>query len=483
MPSSVLGPLPFQSVAELRGKRVLIVGLGTKRGGENTARWLVEHGALVTVTDLKPERDLQSSLERLRGLPIQYTLGGNRLEDIERSVVVVRNPAVPLDAPILQRAVQRGVPVVMDTTFFFAFCPAPIAGITGTRGKSTTTAIAGEMLRRGRPETVVAGNIELSPLTELDRITPTTPVVLELSSWQLEGIAPLRVSPHWGVLTTIQQDHLNRYPNMEAYVAAKETIVKYQKNQDVSILPLDEPSGEFFASKTPSQQRWFGSFPDFTVLRNTVKRRKGKLVGLFRVGDRIVRLHESGEEIILRWDELAGIGDHTKRNMLAGALLALEMGAPLDDIRTTLRTFRGVQSRLEVIREYEGRTFVNDTTATTPEAVVAALHAFLGRHIVLVTGGTDKSLDYGALATVLAGSPNVRAVILLAGSATEKLRRAGAELRVYPEVRSMEDAVARAWKASQAGDVVLLSPGAASFELFRDEFDRGEQFRQAVNSL
>lgn len=479
----MLGPLPFRSVGDLRGKRVLVVGLGTKRGGENVARWLVDHGAKVTVTDLKPERDLQSSLERLRGLPIQYALGQNRLADVDGSAVVVRNPAVPLDAPILQYAAQRGVPVVMDTTLFFAFCRAPIAGITGTRGKSTTTAVAGEILRQSRPETVVAGNIELSPLVELDRIAPTTPVVLELSSWQLEGIEPLRKSPHWGVLTAILQDHLNRYPNMDAYVAAKATIMKYQAANDIAILPIDDPKADHFASMTPAQLRWFGTLPNVSLERTTERFRGGGPPGLFRLGERVVLIRDGGEEMFLRWDELAGIGDHTKRNMLAGALLALAMGAPLDDIRTTLRTFRGVQSRLEVIREYEGRTFVNDTTATTPEAVVAALHAFLGRHIVLVTGGTDKNLDYGALATVLADLPNVRAVILLGGSATEKLRRAGAALRVYPEVRSMEDAVAHAWKASQAGDVVLLSPGAASFELFRDEFDRGEQFREAVNRL
>lgn len=482
MHEGVLGPLPFRSVADLLGKRVLVVGLGTKRGGENTARWLATHQARVTVTDLKSEHDLQSSLGRLRGLPIHYTLGENRMADVDAAEMVVRNPAVPLDAPVLRHAARRGVPVVMDTTIFFAFCPAPIAGITGTRGKSTTTAVAGEILRRGRPETVVAGNIEQSPLAELDRITPTTPVVLELSSWQLEGIAPLCVSPHWGVLTTILQDHLNRYHNMEAYVAAKETVVKYQKDQDVAILPFDEPSGERFAGKTPAQQRWFGDFSDFTVLRNTVKRRdREKLVGLFRVGDRVVRMQEGLEEVVLQWDELGGTGDHTKRNMLAGALLALEMGAPLADVRATLRAFRGIPNRLEVIREFADRAFVNDTAATTPEAVVAALHAFQGRKVVLITGGTDKNLDYTALATELIEAPNLRAVVLLAGSATEKLCSVLRNGRAYPVVRTMGEAVARAWDASQSGDVMLLSPGAASFELFRDEFDRGDQFREAVN--
>lgn len=480
----MLSPLPYRSPAELAGRRVLVFGLGTKGGGVEATRWLLRQGAAVTVTDRKTAAELGTAVADLERAGARMVLGEHRAEDVNAAELVLRNPAVPLDAPLLRQAAARGVPVVMDTTLFFQFSRAPIAGITGTRGKSTATAVAGEILRRSKPNTVVSGNIERSPLADLDLIAADTPVVLELSSWQLEGIEPLQKSPHWAVLTTILPDHLNRYPSLEAYVAAKETIVKYQRDQDVAILPLDEPWGERFAGKTPSQRRWFGAFADFTVLRNTVKRRDaGELVGLFRVGDHIVRTWEGGEEMILRWDELGGRGDHTKRNMLAGALLALEMGAPLDDVRATLRAFRGLPNRLEVVREFEGRALVNDTTATTPEAVIAALRAFPDRMVVLLTGGTDKNLDYAALATALTQTPNLRAVVLLQGSATEKLRRARPDIGAYPVVRSMEEAVARAWEMSQPGDVILLSPGAASFELFRDEFDRGDQFRQAFNSL
>lgn len=494
----------------LHGMRVTVFGLGTKKGGTEVVKWLVRHDARVHVTDQKDAGGLRGSLEDLRGLPITFRLGGHDVRDVDEADLVIRNPAVPLEAPLLVRAKAGGTPVVMDTTLFFQFCPSPIAGVTGTRGKSTATAVAGEILRRTRPETVVAGNIQRSPLADLDRITADTPVVLELSSWQLEGIEPLRVSPHWAVLTTILPDHLNRYPNMAAYVAAKENIAKYQKVQDVSILPLDEPSGERFASKTRSQHRWFGAFSDFTVLRNTVKRRdEGKLVGLFRVGDRIVRMWEGGEEMILHWDELGGTGDHTKRNMLAGALLALEMGAALDDARAVLREFRGLPDRLEVIREFDGRTFVNDTTATTPDAVIAALRAFPEQRIVLITGGTDKNLDYAELAHALRTATHIRAVVLLEGSATEKLRSAlgqgashfakaswdkwgmhGTRAKdqalgfiTHAPVRTMAEAVRLAQEESEPRDVVLLSPGAASFELFRDEFDRGEQFLEEVKNL
>lgn len=477
------------SPSALRGQRVTVFGLGTKGGGTEVVKWLSERGAQVLVTDAKTEGELKTSLEALRGLPVRYVLGGHHAEDFRDADLIIRNPAVPLESSWLQLAVSSGVPVVMDTTLFFLFCPAPIAGITGTRGKSTATAVAGEILRRGRQETVVAGNIQRSPLADLDRITADTPVVLELSSWQLEGIEPLARSPHWAVLTTILPDHLNRYASMDTYVAAKETIVKYQHPGDLAILPSDDPQAARFTSATPAAIRWFGKPVD-----------RERREGLFLIGDEVVLRRSGREELLLAWRDLGVTGDHTKRNLLAGALLAIEMGAPLEDVRSVLHSFRGLPNRLEFVGEYAGRTFVNDTTATTPEAVIAALQSFPGRRIVLLTGGTDKNLDYRSLASVIARSENLRGVVLFAGSATEKILSVfgiqqaatsgsseSESRRLNPEVpdpvRTMGDAVARAISLSRPGDLILLSPGAASFELFRDEFDRGEQFRDAVSRL
>ncbi len=458
----------------LCGKRVVVFGLGTKGGGTEVVKWLLKHGANVCATDTKTEHELALALEALRGLPVRYALGGHQREDIESADLVVRNPAVPIESSFLAYAAQRGVPVVMDVTLFFLFCPVPIAGITGTRGKSTTTAVAGEILRRSTTSTVVAGNIGVSPLKDLDRITPGAPVVLELSSWQLEGLEPFHMSPRWSVLTTILPDHLNRYPSMEAYIKAKETIVKYQRSGDKALLPVDDPSGERFAALTKASVRWFG------VLDNPDNDR----AGVFRLGEDVVLRRGDGTEVLLPWRELGGTGDHTKRNMLAGALLAIEMGSPLSDVRAVLRSFQGLPDRLEMIHTLEGRTFVNDTTATTPEAVIAALRSFADRMVVLITGGTDKRLEYASLASEIRSARNLRAVFFLAGSATDKLRHnLGSDRKERSEVRSMTDAVQFAWDASQSGDVILLSPGAASFELFRDEFDRGQQFRDAAERV
>jgi UDP-N-acetylmuramoylalanine--D-glutamate ligase len=262
---------------------------------------------------------------------------------------------------------------------------------------------------------------------------------------------------------------------MEEYVASKETIVNNQQADDVAVLPIDDPAGERFAARTKGAVRWFG-------IREGVGGMEHGAEGLFRIGDDVVLRHGGREERVLSWEELGGTGDHTKRNMLAGALLALEMGAPLDDVRTVLRTFRGIPNRLEGLKSVQERAFVNDTTATTPEAVIAALHAFPDRMVVLITGGTDKNLDYTALAAALTETPNLRAAVFLAGSATDKLcAMLGHD--AWGIVRTMAEAVDRAWQASQPGDVILLSPGAASFELFRDEFDRGSQFWGAVAAL
>lgn len=428
----------------------------------------------MVVTDQKSEADLRESLTALRGLPVEYVLGTHRPDDFRAVELVVRNPAVPLESPFLKIAAESGIPVVMDSALFFRFCPAPIAGVTGTRGKSTTVAVAGEMLRRARPETVVAGNIGRSPLADLENIRSDTLVVLELSSWQLEGLEPFGFSPHWGLLTCMLPDHLNRYPSFEAYAESKKTIVAHQRPEDVAILPVDDPWGKRFASSTHARAVWFGAM-DGEVPEQAF--------GVFRVQDLVFWRTPEHEEILLPWAELAGHGDHTKRNLLAGALLALEMGAAVGEVRAVLREFQGLPNRLEVIRTHEGRTFVNDTTATTPEAVVAALHAFPGQRIVLIAGGTDKNLDYRDLAAALQQETGLRGVILLEGSATEKLLSALGDnplVRESPGVRTMSAAVERAWVLSHPGDVILLSPGAASFELFRDEFDRGDQFRAAA---
>ncbi len=481
----VSGRFPFSSSADFRGRRVTVLGLGTKGGGVEVAKYFLRQRARVTVTDLRTTKELQTSLDELQGQPVNVVLGLHRDEDMLEADLVVPNPAVPRTSPYLARARAAGVPIVTDIAVFFAFCKAPIAGITGTRGKTTTTTVAGEILRRERPDTVVAGNILRSPLADLERITATTPVVLELSSAQLEGLEPYRMSPHWALYTTLLQDHLNRYDTFAAYAKAKETIFTHQRRGDVFILPTDDPLVTPYAARARGRVAWCGPWESaeesFLSQRS---RSSAALSGVYlRDGDVIWRRDGRHEEILLPWASLGGRGVHTRRNLLAGATLALEMGASAAATREVLKEFRGVPHRLEIVRVLQGRTFVNDTTATTPEAVIAALETFPDHRLVLITGGTDKNLSYESLVGHL--SDRVVHLVLLDGSATRKIVRllAGTRYARAPVVQTMADAVREASARSLPGDVVLLSPGAASFELFRDEFDRGEQFRVAVAAL
>src|SRR3954462_3807903 len=220
---------------DLRGKHALVMGLGIHGGGLGVARFLANHGARVTVTDLRGPEQLQSSLGALADLPITYVLGQHRDEDFRAADLVIRNPGVPRESRYLQIARASGAAVEMEMTLFFRLCPGPILGITGTKGKTTTTLLAAAMLREQYPDTIVAGNLRVSALEALPRITAGTPVVLELSSWQLEGLGEAKLSPQYACITNISPDHLDRYGSLQPYAEAKEQIFLHQRAIDVAV--------------------------------------------------------------------------------------------------------------------------------------------------------------------------------------------------------------------------------------------------------
>ncbi len=473
---------------DLKGKRVLVMGLGVHGGGLGVTRFLLRQGAIVTVTDLRRPEELADTLPALAGEPVTYVLGEHRLEDFRRADMVVRNPAVPRESPFLAEARRHGVPIEMEMTLFFALCPAPIVGITGTKGKSTTTALLGEIVRRQFPDAVVAGNIRVSALEALPQIGPQTPVVLELSSWQLEGLGERGMAPQLAVVTNLSPDHLNRYPSWESYVEAKKQIYRAQRADDRLVLNAEDAVVRDFRLDAPSRASWFG----------VDLRRHG--TGALRTGDgRVLPLGNGAAlfvEGMVTWVGADGVarpicpesaialpGHHNRANVLAAAAAASLLGLPAAVIAAGIAAFRGLPDRLEVVRVLDGVTYINDTTSTAPAATVAALQA-LEQPVVLIAGGADKSLEFGGLA---AAAGRVRAILLLEGSATDKLeealRAAGAGPRVAGRFDSLPAAVRRAREIAQPGDAVLLSPGCASFGMFRHEFERGERFRQAVAAL
>ncbi|MDI3339180.1 MAG: UDP-N-acetylmuramoyl-L-alanine--D-glutamate ligase [Sphaerobacter sp.] len=453
-----------------RGVRALVMGLGTRQGGVGVARYLVAQGAEVTVTDLRSADELAPALAALAGLPIRFVLGEHRAADFEQADLVVRNPAVPRDSPWLALARAAGARIEMEMTLFFRACPAPIIGVTGTKGKTTTATLCAGILRVARPDTVLAGNMGTSALDALPHITPDTPVVLELSSWQLEGLAEHGLSPHIAVITNISDDHRNRYPSLAAYVEAKRAIARFQAPDDWLVLNRDDP--QTWASRDVGAGRVVPVGHD-----------ADGPCGAFLVGDRLVWRWDGAETELLRRDEFPLPGPHAALNALAAAAAAILAGASPAEARAGLRAATPVPHRQEIVATVDGVCYVNDSAATAPAATLAALDTFRGRPLVLIAGGADKGADLAPLARRVAAE--AEAVVLLDGAATPALHRllqaAGAR-RISGPHRSMAAAVAAAAELAPPGGVVLLAPGCASFGLFRDEFERGEAFRAAVRA-
>lgn len=477
-------------IQDLRGKRALVMGLGINGGGVGVTRFLALQGAQVTVTDLRDQRVLKPSLDDLRDLDVHYVLGEHRDRDFAEADLVIRNPGVPRESRYLQIAREHGAQIEMEMTLFFRLCPGPILGITGTRGKTTTTMLTGAIMSAQFPGTVVAGNLRVSAVEQLPRITGATPVVLELSSWQLEGLGEAGLSPQYACVTNLSADHLDRYGSMEDYGHAKKQIFLHQQAErgDAVVLNADDPIVSRWAaeSKVPGGPAWF-----------SLERRPDQIGGAHngRVAWWDGDVLRWGDEIVCHGSDLQIQGAHNRANAAAAVALAKLFRPPVsnESIQSAVRGFRGVPDRLELVRELGGVSFINDTTATAPAATIAALRTIEG-NIVLICGGADKRLDFAEMARTIAeraGQPasahgsHVKAVVLLAGTATPRLRAALSDAGVDAdgEFDNLEAAVQRAYTLARPEGTVLLSPGCASFGMFVNEFDRGARFRRAVEAL
>ena len=456
-------------VNQLSGKRITVMGLGTRGGGLGVARWLVEQGALVTVTDLRTEAELVSSIEALAGLDLRLALGGHDARDFtpDGADIVIRNPGVRLTSKYLEIARESGVAIEMEMSLFLRACPAPVIGITGTKGKTTTSLLVGAMLRDWDQTAVVAGNMGVTALGQLSSIRPDTPVVLELSSWQLEALRDHRLAPHIAVLTNISDDHLDAYNGFEDYANTKRSLVQHLSADDFVVLNQDDPETRRAGIETIGCIARFGAAP-------------GTANGCWIDGERLIWRWRGEETTIDLPCNPALAGAHQRWNAAAAVAACLLYGVPMTSVRAGLERFSGAPHRQEVVAVIDGVLYVNDSAATAPAAVISALKSFADRRIHLIAGGSDKKIDLAGFAEEAGRSAH--RIYLLTGTATEELEPllapwAGSVAGVF---KSMASAVAAAHGAAREGDVVLLSPGCASFGLFRDEFDRGDQFRTAV---
>lgn len=458
-----------------RGRRFTVMGLGTRGGGVGVAAFLAGRGAVVTVTDQRTEEQLAEPMSQLAHLPIRYVLGRHEAEDFTAAGtdVVVRNPGVRRNSPFLAMARESGVAVEMEMSLFLRACPAPVIGITGTKGKTTTAALCASMLRAWDPRTVVAGNMGVSALGLLDQIEADTPVVLEVSSWQLEALDEHQIGPHVAVITNISEDHLDSYDGFDDYAETKRSIGRHQSPGDFLLLNRDDPEAMLAAPSARSRIVPFGlTLDDRDVL------------GVGFDGSRLIIRDGTAEDRVELPDgwNASQRGEHAMLNLAAAAGAARLRGATASAIRTGLQRFEGVRDRDELVATVDGVRYINDTSATAPVAVRAAVQRYRDSVIHLIAGGSDKQLDLQPLVKALSHAATVH---LLRGAGTDRLLPLlqDASVDVAGIHGSMNDAVSAAAESARSGDIVLLSPGCASFGIFRDEFDRGNQFREAVAAL
>ncbi|TSC60083.1 MAG: UDP-N-acetylmuramoylalanine--D-glutamate ligase [Parcubacteria group bacterium Gr01-1014_107] len=455
--------------AYFKGEKITVMGLGLLGRGVGDVKFLAKCGAILTITDLKPKAELKESLEQLRGLKnIKFVLGKHRLRDFRHTGLVLKAAGVPLDSPFVREARRNKIPVEMSTALFAKLSPATIVGVTGTRGKSTVSAMIFRILKAAGRKAFLGGNTRgvstlahLSAQAGLPKSSKSEIAVLELDSWQLQGFGEARLSPLVSIFTTFLRDHLIYYKgNLKKYLEDKANIFKYQdrltrtKNQK-SILIVGQQAVAVIKKNYPSH----------------AKRAK------------VIR----SEDLPRNW-KLKIPGEHNRYNAALALAAAKALGIREGTIKKALEDFKGVEGRLELVREAKGVRIYNDTTATTPDATLAALKALGGKKlkIVLIMGGSDKGLDFSELLEAL--PKFCKAVVMLPGTGTEKIKLKVKSLKLKViETPSLKEAVKEALRESRRDDIILFSPAFASFGPlpagFKNEFDRGDQFVKIISGI
>ena len=417
------------------------MGLGLNGGGVGSAAFFAKQGAHVTVTDLKTADVLEPSIELLKDLPIRYVLGKHNLEDFLKTDLIIKNPDVRRDDQYIAKAQQQNIPVEMEESLFLKLSPAKVIGITGTRGKSTTSRLVFEVLKSNNLPVFLGGNMKGSRTLELlPELNSNSWVVLELSSWQLSAFTQ---SPHISLVTNIYPDHLNRYASMDEYINDKKNIFRFQKKDDYLVLNSENETTKGFANETTSQVIFFQK-----------------------------------HNWLAEW-KLKIPGEHNRSNAAAVWKLAQLLYLDNHVSKKTIQNFTGLEYRIQKVAEVNGISFINDSTSTTPTATIMAINSFPKQPIVLLLGGNDKNLPLEEMLKIV--KEKVDYVVLLKGSGTDKLLKLIENdqfllKKISPVFSNYEEAINEAYRHGKKGGVVLLSPGFTSFAMFNNEFERADLF-------
>jgi UDP-N-acetylmuramoylalanine--D-glutamate ligase len=447
---------------DFSGKKVAVLGIMVE--GQSLCDFLLRRRAEITVFDRKNISELGEIYEKYKKKGVSFSLGDNYLDGgLKDFDFVFRSPGFKRLLPEIIKAEKSGVIISSATKLFFELTPAKIIGVTGTKGKGTTATLITEILKKAGRNVFLAGNIGRPMLTLLPKLTSENWVVLELSSFQLQD---LKKSPHVAVALFITSDHLDHHQNREEYVSAKANIVRYQEETDFAILNADDETSSSFASLTPAHIFYFS--------------RSKKVKGAY-VKDRRIFLFD---QLVGAVEKLQLRGAHNWDNVSAAVAAAKAAGVRLEPIKEAVFSFKGLEHRLELVDQVKGASFYNDSFSTTPETAIAAIQAFK-KPIILIVGGSEKGSDYADLGKEIANS-SVKTLIVI-GEMADRIKEAALQAGFANELvykpGGMKKIVETAFKKADSGDVILLSPACASFDMFKNYKERGRQFKENVTKL
>jgi UDP-N-acetylmuramoylalanine--D-glutamate ligase len=485
----------------LKNKKVVVMGIGLHGGGVSMIKWLIQQGARVVATDKKTEDTLQTSLRKLSKLvknkKVKLIIGRHRIDDFKSAYMIIKNPAVPWSNTYIKEAKKHNIKVEMDSSLFFKLCPSKkIIGITGTKGKTTTSYILEAILKRAGKKVAIVGTGQVTVMDRLKLINKKTYVIFELSSWRLSALRRHKISPRYAIVTNIFPDHLNYYKTMRGYIQDKLAIVKYQKKNNIAVLNYDNKETRDFREQTKAEASFFSVKDSYSIIQD-----------VYLEDNKIKYRTDSIEGVICTTDKLKLMGRHNIYNIMAAITMALRLKISPNVIKKAVVNFAGVEHRLEFVEKNKDVFAYNDSAATTPEAAVAGINAFLGgtkeTDLYLIAGGSSKNLDMKILAEKIINTKEIKGVVFLKGKASDEMLKIIKKIsknKIIEIVDNMEDAVMSLNKKIINNKltedrnmpenieidkriVLLLSPGCASFGIFDNEFDRGNQFKKVVKNI
>lgn len=436
---------------QFKGKKITVMGLGILGRGLGYTKFLAECGADLIVTDLKTKEQLATSIKVLEKFKsIKFVLGEHRFEDFRNRDMIIKAAGVPFDSVYVREAKKNGIPIEMDVSLFAKYAPEMVlVGVTGTRGKSMTTALIYEILKANEKflnkKVYIGGNVRgVATLPLLKKVKSNDILVCELDSWQLQGFGDAKISPHISIFTSFMPDHMNYYKNsMGKYFEDKANIFKYQKRNDVLII-------------RPGMKE--------LIPKNI----ESKLI----VADK---------KQVAGWDFIVP-GEYQRENLACAVKVAKQFKIPIEKIKKAVKNFKGLEGRLQYVKTIKGVKIYNDNNATTPTATVAGIEALKSskRNIILICGGADKNLDLDSFVETV--NKYCKIVIMIPGTGTEKL--AGFKLKVKSyKVKDLNEAVKKSLGLTSRGDIILFSPAFASFGMFNNEYERNDLFMRIIKKL